>query len=532
MILLECVLGIDIGTSGAKALIVSGDGRMIASAAVEYSLSHPRPGWAEQDPCVWWEATVKAIRQCLAKAEASSCPPGNNGSGLSVEEHIKVASVGLTGQMHGSVFLDSRGETLGNAILWCDGRTLKQCEEITEIVGKERLVDLTLNRALPGFTAPKVLWLREQAPETYSAVRKILLPKDYVRYRLTGTFATDVSDASGTLLFDVARRRWSSEVLDALDIPREWLPECFESPEVVAHVSPAAARETGLPPGTPVVAGAGDQAAGAVGNGIVRQGQASCVLGTSGVLFWSSDTPAYDREARLHSFCHAVPGKWHLMGVTLAAGGSLRWFRDALCEIEKERARLEGVDEYGLITALAEQVEPGSEGLVFLPYLSGERTPYSDPKARGAFIGLSLRHSKAHMSRSVLEGVALSLLDCMELAREVGVDTTRVYASGGGARSALWRRILADCFDAEVARVGVDEGPAYGAAILASVGVGMFDSVEDACRLLVKETGSVVNPCAERVEIYRRLHSLYRPLYSALRDFYERNTEFVSYASG
>ncbi len=525
---MECVMGVDIGTSGAKALIVSGDGRVIASCGAEYPLLHPRPGWAEQDPCVWWEASVKAIRGCLAKAEASSCALGGNGGGLTATEQVKVIAVGLTGQMHGSVFLDSNGETLGNAILWCDGRTEKQCEEITETIGRKRLVDLTLNQALPGFTAPKILWLRENAPETYSAVRKILLPKDYVRYRLTGSFATDVSDASGTLLFDVARRRWSSSMLDALDISPAWLPECFESPEVVAHVSRTAARETGLPAGIPVVAGAGDQAAGAVGNGVVRQGQAACVLGTSGVLFWSSDTPAYDREARLHSFCHAVPGKWHLMGVTLAAGGSLRWFRDTLCEIEKERARLEGVDEYELITALAEEVEPGSEGLIFLPYLSGERTPYSDPKARGAFIGLSLRHSKAHMVRSVLEGVTLSLLDCIELAREVGVDTTRVYASGGGAKSALWRSILADSFEAEVARVGVDEGPAYGAAILASVGVGMFDCVEHACRLLVSESGAAMKPCAERVEIYRRLHSLYRPLYSALRDFYERNAEFVS----
>jgi len=521
---MECIMGIDIGTSGAKALIVAGDGRVIASASAEYPLLSPRPGWAEQDPRIWWEASARAIRECLAKAGRESGPKAT--------ERVEVVAVGLTGQMHGSVFLDSHGDTLGNAILWCDGRTEEQCERITDIVGASRLVDLTLNRALPGFTAPKIVWLRENDPETYSAVRRVLLPKDYVRYRLTDSFATDVSDASGTLLFDVAGRRWSDEMLGALGIPRAWLPECFESPEVAAYVSRAAAAETGLPPGIPVVAGAGDQAAGAVGNSIIRQGQASCVLGTSGVLFWSCDTPAHDREARLHSFCHAAPGKWHLMGVTLAAGGSLRWFRDTLCEIETERARLEGVDEYELITALAERVEPGSEGLVFLPYLSGERTPYSDPKARGAFIGLSLRHSKAHMARSVLEGVALSLLDCMELAREIGVDTTRVYASGGGARSALWRSILADCFGAEVARVGVDEGPAYGAAILASVGVGMFDCVDDACRRFVKETGSAINPCVERVEVYRRLHSIYRPLYSALRDFYERDAEFVSYASG
>ncbi len=513
---MDCVMGIDVGTSGVKVLIVSGDGSVVASSGAEYPLLSPRPGWAEQDPNVWWEATVQAIRECIAAAGKASAVG-----------KVDVLAVGLTGQMHGSVFLDSRGDVLRNAILWCDGRTEKQCEEIADTVGGSRLIDLTLNRALPGFTAPKIVWLSENDPETYAATRKVLLPKDYIRYRLTGSYATDVSDASGTLLFDVASRRWSDEMLEALGISRAWLPECFESPEVVAHVTAAASSATGLAVGIPVVAGAGDQAAGAVGNSIVSQGQASCVLGTSGVLFWSCDAPAYDRQARLHSFCHAVPGKWHLMGVTLAAGGSLRWFRDALCESEKQRAKAEGIDEYELITALAEQIEPGCEGLVFLPYLSGERTPYSDPKARGAFIGLSLRHTKAHMARAVLEGVALSLCDCTELAQEVGVHTSRVYASGGGARSGLWRSILADCLDVEVVRVGADEGPAYGAAILASVGVKMFNHVEDACRQFVKDTGSVVQPCAERAAVYRGLHSLYRPLYGALRDFCDRGAEFV-----
>ena len=508
------VLGIDIGTTGVKTLLVSEKGDVTTSATVEYPLLTPRPNWVEQNPQTWWEATVSATRACLEEARAT------------IGKRLEVAALGFSGQMHSSVFLDSYGESLRPAILWCDQRTAAQCQDITDTVGFDRLVRLTHNRALAGFTAPKILWLRQHEPEVYAHVCKVLLPKDYVRYRMTSVFATEVSDASGTLLFNVAEREWSDEMLQALDIPREWLPDCFESPEITGHLTAEAARVLGLTEGTPVVGGGGDQAAGAVGNGIVREGLVSCVLGTSGVVFWPADRPAFDPLARLHSFCHAIPEKWHLMGVTLTAGGALRWFRDTLCQDEITEARKRGVDPYDIIIEKATSVPPGAEGLVFLPYLAGERNPHADANARGAFLGLSLRHTKAHMARAVLEGVTMNLKGCMELGQESGAAATQLSLSGGGARSVAWRQIVADIFGIDVVRNSVDEGPAYGAAILAAVGAGLFDSVEEACTRFIRVVDSRV-PDPTRSQVYGHLHDLYQPIYAALRGFFDGDAAFV-----
>lgn len=511
---MRCFLGIDVATTGVKALVVSEVGKVIASATREYPLLMPRPKWAEQDPATWWEATVSSVRRCLDEAFSVT------GS------RIEIIGVGLSGQMHGSVFLDSHGVPLRPAILWNDQRTEPQCNEIIRVIGFNRLLDLTFNRALAGFTAPKILWLRQNEPEVYARVSKILLPKDYIRYRMTGVFATEVSDASGTLLFNVAERKWSQEILQELDIPQEWLPDCFESPEISGYLAGEVADVLGLVKGTPVVGGGGDQAAGAVGNGIIQNGLASCVLGTSGVIFWHSDKPIFDPMGRLHSFCHAVPGTWHLMAVTLSAGGALRWFRDTVCQDEILEANREGISPYQLIDRKASGISPGSEGLIFLPYLAGERTPYADANARGAFLGLSLRHTKAHMARAIMEGVLFSLKDCLELGKELGLSTTKIYLSGGGAKSAFWQQLASDILEIEVARVGVDEGPAYGAAILAAVGVGLFSSVEEACAKLIYTVDSKF-PDLARVHIYRRLHALYQPLYKTLKQFFDQDAAFV-----
>jgi len=511
---MKCVLGIDIGTTGARALLVSETGNITASADVDYPLLTPRPNWAEQDPQTWWEATVSAVRNCLDKAHSVT------------NSEIEVIAIGLSGQMHGSVFLDSHGKVLRPAILWNDQRTEPQCREITEAVGFKKLIELTFNKALAGFTAPKILWLRQNEPEIYAQVSKVLLPKDYIRYRMTGAFATEVSDASGTLLFNVAERRWSEEMLQSLNIAREWLPECFESPDISGYITKESAKVLGITEGTPVVGGGGDQAAGAVGNGIVRRELASCVIGTSGVIFWHVDKPVFDPLGRLHSFCHAVPGKWHLMGVTLSAGGALRWFRDALCQEEIAESKLKGISPYEIIDQKAASVPPGSEGLIFLPYLAGERTPYADANARGAFLGLSLRHTKAHMARAVLEGVTMSLKDCLVLGQELGVSTTKIYLSGGGAKSAYWQQLAADIFEIEVTQTGINEGPAYGASILAAVGVGLFKSVEEACANLINTVDSKF-PDSTKSQIYRHLYALYQPLPRTLKDFFDRDAAFV-----
>ncbi len=461
------LVGLDVGTTGVKAVAISPDGDVLARAEEQYPLSMPRPGWSEQDPADWWRATERVLA-ALPKAHA----------------------IGLSGQMHGLVALDGRDRVLRPAILWNDQRTAAECAEIEERVGLERLIGLTGNRALTGFTAPKLLWLRKHEPDVYRRIEHVLLPKDFVRLQLTGDRAIDVADASGTLLFDVARRRWSDEVLDLLELPRRWLPEAYESPDV---------------PGAP---GAGDQAAGALGVGVDRPGRLSVVLGTSGVVFAVLPAFAADREARVHVFCHAAPGFWHAMGVMLSAAGSLRWLRETL-----------GGSYDELLTA-AEAWAPGVEGLMFQPYLAGERTPHADPHARGAFVGLSLRHDRGALVRAVLEGVAYALRDSLELLRELGVDAPVGRASGGGARSALWLRIVASVLGIPLERTVVEEGAAYGAALLAGVACGVFADVHEAVARAV-HVRDVVEPDTSWQEAYDHGYARYKLLYPALRPLEE-----------
>jgi xylulokinase len=437
--------------------------------------------------------------------------------------------VGLTGQMHGLVLLDGKGDVLRPCIMWNDQRTADQCAAITEKVGAKRLLDLTGNPVLPGFTAPKIVWVRENEPAAFANVAHVLLPKDYIRYRLTGEFFSEVSDASGSSLFDVGKRQWSGEMLAALDVPRAWLPEVTESPLASAKLSASAARETGLAAGTPVAGGGGDQAAQAVGSGIVQEGVVSVTLGTSGVVFATSDSYRIEPEGRLHAFCHAVPGKWHLMGVMLSAAGSFRWYRDTLGEAEVTRAKQQERDPYDLLTAAAASVPSGSEGLLFLPYLTGERTPYADPNARGVFFGLTLRHTKAHLTRAVLEGVTYGLRDSLELMRTLGISIDQVRASGGGARSELWRQILADVFGSEIVTLNVTQGAAYGAALLAGVGVGVYRDVPSACEQVIRLTGRTEPGPA--TSVYAAYYPRYRALYPALAAEFAAITDVVGRTS-
>jgi len=491
------LLGIDVSTTGAKALLIAATGEVVASASTPLTVSTPHPLWSEQAPADWWDGIVTSIRRVLAE------------SGV---ETGAIAAIGLTGQMHGLVLLDENGEVLRPAILWNDQRTGAQCDEIRERVGRERLIRITGNDALTGFTAPKVLWVREHEPDVYARARHLLLPKDYIRFRLTGEYALDRAGGSGTLLFDLGRRDWSEEVVEALEIPREWLPPTHEGPQVTGRVSAEAAEATGLLAGTPVVGGGGDQAAGAVGVGAVVPGIISLVLGTSGVVFATTAGPLVEPEGRLHAFCHAVPGRWHFMGVMLSAAGSLRWYRDAVA----------GGADYRALDEEAAAVEPGSEGLLFLPYLTGERTPHPDPLARGAFVGLTVRHERAHLTRAVLEGVAFGLKDSFELIQGSGMGPVReVRVSGGGAQSPLWRQIIADVLGTELRTVATTEGAAYGAAILAAVGAGLYESVPAACERIVAVTGRTV-PLRQNYELYKGFYEIYRELYPALAPAFRR----------
>jgi xylulokinase len=503
-------LGIDVGTTGSKAILVSEDGGVQASCTTEYPLFTPQPLWAEQDPADWWTATASSIKRVLADG------------GVTPDQ---VAGVGLTGQMHGLVLLDAQGQVLRPCIMWNDQRTAAQCAAINERLGEAEVLRLTGNPMLPGFTAPKIVWVRENEPQVYARAAKVLLPKDYIRYRLTGDFLSEVSGASGTSLFDVGRRRWSDGMLKALDVPREWLPEVTESPVASAAVSAEAAGQTGLLEGTPVVGGAGDQAAQAVGTGIVEEGLVSATLGTSGVVFAASREYRPEPEGRLQAYCHAVPGTWHLMGVMLSAAGSFRWYRDALCERERELERETGRDAYDILTEAAAEAPAGCEGLLFLPYLSGERMPYSDPDARGVFFGLTLRHRKAHMTRAVLEGVTYGLRDLLELMRALGLSIGQVRASGGGARSPLWRQILADVFATQIATVNVVEGAAYGAALLAGVGAGVYESVATAAGATIRVAGETEPGPASAV--YEDYYPRYRALYPALKEEFEATAQVV-----
>jgi xylulokinase len=490
------LLGIDVGTGGTRAVLIDDDGRVTGSATVEHApFASPQTGWAEQDPRDWWRAATLAVRAVLSDSDTKP-------------EQIK--AIGFSGQMHGSVLLDDRGEVLRPAIIWCDQRTAAQCIAITEKVGAATLIELTCNPALTGFTLPKLLWVREVEPELWRRVRTVLLPKDYVRFRLTGDSATDVADASGTLLFDVASRRWSERMLAATEIDLNLLPRACESPEITGTVSAAGAEATGLRAGTPVVAGGGDQAAGAVGMGIVRAGTVSATIGTSGVVFAASDKPALDPQGRVHTFCHAVPGRWHVMGVTQGAGLSLRWFRDQF------GAGAGNGDPYERLTGEAANVEPGANGLIWTPYLMGERTPHLDPQARAALVGLTASHTRAHVVRAILEGVAFSLRDTFEIFNEMKVPVEEIRLGGGGARSQLWRQIQADIYGHPVKTVEAEEGAAYGAALLAGVGAGAWPSVEAACDAVVR-ISSVTQPGHEAARVCERQYRKFRQIYPALR---------------
>ncbi len=489
---MKTFLGLDISTTGSKALLVNETGDVVAVATSPHTLQTPRPLWSEQDPHEWWQAAAACIRRVLAE------------SGISGEE---VAAVGLTGQMHGLVLLDAAGEVLRPAILWNDQRTQAQCDEIHRRVGRERFIQITGNVALTGFTAPKILWVQQNEPELYARARHILLPKDYVRYRLTGAYAMDKADGAGTVLFDLQQRTWSAEVLETLGIPAAWLPPTCEGSEFTGYVTEEAAAATGLRAGTPVAAGGGDQAAQAVGVGAVEPGVVALTVGTSGVVFATTPSALIEPQGRLHAFCHAVPGLWHFMGVMLSAAGSLQWYRDTLAP---------GLDFADLL-AEAENVPAGSEGLQFLPYLTGERTPYPDPLARGAWIGLTIRHGRGHLTRALLEGVAFGLKDSFTLIQEAGLGEIRqVRASGGGTKSALWRQIMASVLETELVTVNTTEGAAYGAALLAAVGAGHWPDVPTACAAAIQITGRV-QPDAAQVAVYRRTYPLYRSLYPALR---------------
>lgn len=484
-------LGMDISTTGSKALLIDQQGAVLGSASSPHTLSTPKPLWSEQDPQEWWQAAISSIRSLITQTQ--------------IDPH-QIAAIGLTGQMHGLVLLDEDGEVLRPAILWNDQRTQAQCDQIHQIIGREKFIQISGNVALPGFTAPKILWVAQHEPEIYARARHVLLPKDYIRYKLTNVYAMDKADGSGTVLFDIKTRDWSDELLEALQIPREWMPQAYEGPQITGTISREAAALTGLLEGTPVVAGGGDQAAQAVGVGAVEPGIIGLTVGTSGVVFATTPSGLIEPEGRLHAFCHAVPGLWHFMGVMLSAAGSLQWYRDTLAP---------GISFDDLLQE-AEAVPPGCEGLLFLPYLSGERTPYPDPLARGAFIGLTLRHTRAHMTRAVLEGVAFGLKDCFNLILNAGLEQiTQIRASGGGTKGALWRQILADVLESELVMVNTSEGAAFGAALLAGVGAGAWQDVLSACHQTIKIIGHT-QPNPDSYQAYRHAHSIYQKLYPLL----------------
>jgi xylulokinase len=489
------LLGIDVGTGGTRAVILSETGKVLASATHEHAaFASPQVGWAEQDPLDWWQAGAGAIKEVLKKA------------GITGDD---ISCVGLAGQMHGAVLLDENNQVLRPALIWCDQRTQAQCDWLNETIGASRIIELTCNPALTNFTLTKLLWVREHEPEIWKRSRRVLLPKDYVRFRLTGEQAIDMADASGTLMLDVAHRRWSEEMMTAAGLPMSCLPRLFESPEVCARISGEGAAATGLKVGTPVVAGAGDQAGGAVGMGIVRPGSVSATIGTSGVVFAATDHPAMDAQGRVHAFCHAIPQQWHVMGVTQAAGLSLRWFRDLLGSNVS----------YDELTREARAVPPGSAGVLWAPYLMGERTPHLDPKARGALVGFTASHTRGHVVRAILEGVAFSLKDTFSLFETMQVPVSSIRLGGGGARSPLWRQIQADVYGHEVEIVEAEEGAAYGAALLAGVGAKHWATVEEACAAAV-HVAERVRPDPAARQVLSKQYELYRQLYVALKPLF------------
>ncbi len=499
---MSVLLGVDIGTSGTKTIAMRDDGVILARDTVEYPLSTPKPGWSEQLPEDWWQATVQSIRAVLQKG------------GISPSD---VKGIGLSGQMHGSVFLDKSNNVIRPALLWNDQRTQAECDEIeSRVGGRANLIQMVSNPALTGFTAPKILWLRNHEPANFEKTVKVLLPKDYVRFRLTGEFASEMSDASGTLLLDVKKREWCQPLLDKLQLPASLLPPVFESEVVSGKLSPIAAELLGLPVGVAVVGGGGDQAAGAVGNGIVKTGVISASLGTSGVVFAHSDEVQTDPLGRVHTFCHAVHGKWHVMGVVLSAGGSLQWYRNQLGEMETALAKGQDTEAYELMTAAAAKAPAGAEGLFFLPYLTGERTPHCDSNARAAWIGLSLRHGRQHLIRSVMEGATYAMRDCLEIIKGMQIPVTDIRVSGGGAKSDFWRQLQADIYGQDVSVTNSVEGPAYGVALLAAVGTGAYKDVVEACTATISVENRT-KTCPQAKATYDRAYPTYGQLYSSLK---------------
>ncbi len=499
------LIGIDLGTSATKTVLFSEDGNVVASASKEYPMYTPHNGWAEQNPGDWRDAAIETISAVMGT------------SGVSGED---VKGLGISGQMHGLVMLDEAGEVIRPSIIWCDQRTAKECEEITEKVGAKRLIEITANPALTGFTASKILWVRNNEPENYEKCRHILLPKDYLRYILTGDFATEVSDASGMQLLDVPARKWSDEVLDKLGVDKGLLAKVYESPEITGYISEAMAAKTGLSTKTCVVGGAGDNAAAAVGTGVVKDGRAFTTIGTSGVVFAHTDQISIDPKGRVHTFCCAVPGAWHIMGVTQAAGHSLKWFAENLCQDYVAEAKEKGIDIYYHIDKEVADVPIGSNKILYLPYLNGERTPHLDPDCRGVFFGLSSMHGKKDMIHAVMEGVGYSLKDCNDVLVEMGAKVDDMMACGGGGKSPIWRQMLADMYDCRVMTVTATEGPALGVAILAGVGAGLYESVEAACDKMI-QTNKACDPIPDNTAKYNAFHKIYKNLYPSLEGRYK-----------
>ena len=493
-------LGIDVGTSGTKTLLIDQSGAVLAEADAGYPMQQPQPGWTQQDPEDWWKATVKTVRAVMKK---SKCPP----------EDVK--AIGLSGQMHGSVFLDRDDNVIRPALLWNDQRTAAECDEITAAAGgRKRLIKMVANPALTGFQAPKILWLRNHEKRNFDRLAKVLLPKDDIRRRLTGEYATEVSDASGTLLLDVVRRKWSTSLLSKLQLDSDLLPRVVESEQVTGTLTAKAAKQLGLTTACKVVGGAGDCAAGAVGNGVVKKGILSTSIGTSGVMFVHSDQPQYDTAGRLHTFCHAVNGAWHMMGVNLTSGGSLQWWVESVLQ---GLAGVSGKDIYRAATAEAEQCPPGSSGLLFLPYLNGERTPHADPDARGAFVGLNLTHTRGSMTRSVMEGITFALRDSLEIIESLDVPVRQIRASGGGSKNPFWRQMQADVFGKKITTLKVEQGPAYGVALLAAVGDGAYKNIQSACQATI-EVADTTAANRKAVAAYNQLFPIYQQLYGNLKD--------------
>ncbi len=503
---MKYLIGIDLGTSATKTVLFDEKGKTVCSSSCEYPLYQPKNGWAEQNPDDWYNAGVETVKQVVSE------------SGVNPRD---IVSLGISGQMHGLVMLDDNCNVLRPSIIWCDQRTGKECDELTEKLTREKLIDITANPALTGFTASKILWVKNNEPEIFEKCRHILLPKDYLRYKLTGEFATEVSDASGMQLLDVKNRCWSDEMIDAVGIKKEYLAKVYESPEITGYISAEASALTGLTQNTIVVGGAGDNAAAAVGMGVVSDGKAFTTIGTSGVVFAHTDSPVIDPKGRVHTFCCAVPGAWHVMGVTQAAGLSLQWFKKQFCTEEIAESEAAGKDVYEIMTEKASQIQLGSDKLFYLPYLMGERTPHLDPDARGVFFGASAIHTRAHFIRAVLEGVSYSLLDCVEILREMNIEVSDMLACGGGGKSKFWRQMLSDMYGVSVGTVKSSEGPALGVAILASVGAGIYPDVVTACKNMICYNSEKSDPDNDAHIKYEKLHKIYSDVYKNLSSEYK-----------